>query len=244
MAGAPKETPRPDSASSDKVRARRLAREARTAYEAGNFERAEGLIRGAYALDPAPVLLYNLAEILDARGDTEGAQRTYRRYLQLVPNAPSRRRIERRIEVLQKLATPPPLPAAPPPSPRRRASAQPSARTAPPAATETAVEPEGPRVLPWVVVGIGALTVGAGGVLGFLAQDKEQQARDEPEQIAAENALSDGEDFALAANALYIGGGALVAGGLLWAILGGDADDPAPVGFTVTTNSIVAVGRF
>ena len=254
------QTPTATAEASDRDVARRLAKEAHQAYEAGEFERAEGLIRGAYALDPAPVLLYNLAEILDAKGDGQGARTTYRRYLELVPDEPARRRIERRIQVLENLDRPGQPPSdgegakpatAPPPSPKDvttpakdaplpRVSAEPSYMPT----QASAVESAPPRVLPWVVAGAGVIGLGAGGLLGFLAQDKEKQARETQDQISAQEQLSQGEDLATAANVLYISGGVLLAGGLAWAIFGGDEPEPSPVGVVVTTDSVVAVGRF
>ena len=217
----------------DRAKARKLAEEGRKAYEAGEFERAEGLIRSAYALDAAPILVYNLARILDAKGDVPGALQSYRQYLELDPDTTARARVERRMEVLDEITK------------AQSARVTPAVAPPPPAVTLKA-EPRGlsvRKVLPWVLVGTGVVALGTGGVLGFLAQDKENQARDEPVQQTAADVLSSGETLATAANALYVTGGVLVVGGIIWAWVDGDSE-PAPVGLMVVPGSVFAVGRF
>ncbi|MEL7370815.1 MAG: hypothetical protein AAFN74_17980, partial [Myxococcota bacterium] len=222
-------------------RARQLAKEARDAYQAGRFEQAEGLIRGAYALDPAPPLLYNLATILDAKGDRRAALNAYRQFLRRVPNAKSRRRIERRIKVLKDVLISQAAPPARSPAPVV-AQPAPVQSVETPRLTEKTTEGSTSRVLPWVVVSTGVLGLGAGITLGLLAQGKESDARDAEEQVEAAGLLSDAESFATGANILYAAGGAVLAGGLLWVLLGGE-DEP-DVSAVVTPDFVGAVGRF
>ncbi|MEM7676690.1 MAG: hypothetical protein AAF449_11875 [Myxococcota bacterium] len=218
-------------------RARQLAREARKAYDGGRFERAEGLIRGAYALDPAPALLYNLAAILDAKGDAQGALQAYQQFLRQKPAASGRRRIERRIEVLKRAlkATPAPVkPAVSPPPPN------PAAVVSSP--TEVQPPERSTRILPWITAGTGALGVGAGVVLGVMAQSKQNDARNADEQLVAARALSDAESLATTANILYAAGGAVLVGGLIWGLLGGEAEPK--VSAVIAPDFVGAVGRF
>ena len=52
-----------------------LFRESAEAYRAGEFARAVELLEQAYAIEPAPVLQYNLARALEGMGDLDGAIR-------------------------------------------------------------------------------------------------------------------------------------------------------------------------
>ena len=228
--------PRP-AASKDQKRARALGKEAHKAYQGGDFVRAEALVRGAYALDPAPVLVYNLAEILDAKGDVEGARDAYKRYLTLVPQAKARLRILKRIEVLEEdlrrraslEAQIPPLPAPPP--------------TSVPDLAKRAPAPGRTRIWPWVTLSTGAVAVGTGAVFGVFAQSQQNEARDAREQLDAARSLDRAETFATTANVLYIVGGVVMAAGLSGFLFGGD-DEPPIVGAVVAPDLIGAVGRF
>ncbi|MEO1336134.1 MAG: hypothetical protein AAFV29_10845, partial [Myxococcota bacterium] len=159
-----------------------------------------------------------------------------------VPNAKSRRRIERRIKVLKDVLKSQAAPSARPPAPVLAQPAPPPVQSVEtPRLTEKTAEGS-TRVLPWVVVSTGVLGLGAGITLGLLAQGKESDARDAEEQVEAAGLLSDAESFATSANILYAAGGAVLAGGVLWVLLGGE-DEP-DVSAVVTPDFVGAVGRF
>lgn len=229
--GAQSHPPSNTASGEDRERAKRLAEEGRRAYEAGELERAEGLIRGAYTLDASPILVYNLGRILDAKGDTQGARTTYLRYLELDPATRARARIERRIKVLDELISKEET-RPPPPEPPPISTVQ-----GPPRASD------GTHVLPWIMVGTGAAAIGAGAVVGFLARDKANQARDERVQLTAEERLSEGETLATVANVLYVAGGVLAAGGVVWALLAGRSEPPA-MGVVITPEMLSLMGHF
>lgn len=72
-------------------------------YELGQYDEAIASFERAYALDPAPILLFNIAQAHRRRGDAGLALRYYRRYLDAAPaGAPDRRDAERRVRELEQ----------------------------------------------------------------------------------------------------------------------------------------------
>lgn len=135
------------STPAERKQAQKIAAEATRAFKAGDFEHAAKLVRDAYALDPAPTLLYNLARALEAADDEEGAVEAYERYLREDPDSENRGAVEQRIETLkaklreeavaQQPATPAPTPKPTPPPPRDTGAAS------------------SPGVMPFVLMGAG-----------------------------------------------------------------------------------------
>ena len=76
------------AAAGDKERARALHDEGLRAYEAGEYGRAITAYRKAYALVPAPGILFNLAQAYRLRGDCRRANRAYRTFLHAAPSSP------------------------------------------------------------------------------------------------------------------------------------------------------------
>jgi hypothetical protein len=72
-----------------------------TAYGLGHFDRAIDSFTKAYELDPAPVLLYNIAQSHWKKGNPEQAIVFYRRYLEADPQAENRTRVKTRIRELE-----------------------------------------------------------------------------------------------------------------------------------------------
>jgi len=114
------------------ARNRTPADEAKEQYERGivayNLERFDDAIAAftrAYELDPAPTLLFNIAQSRWKKGENERALFYYRRYLEADPGAENRATVEARIRELEAarrapVAAPPApvpvvAPAAPPP---------------------------------------------------------------------------------------------------------------------------------
>jgi hypothetical protein len=89
-----------------------------TAYELGHYDRAIDAFSKAYELDPAPVLLYNIAQAHWKKNNPEQAISFYRRYLEADPQAQNRARIKTRIHELetQLKQNPRPMPAIEPAS--------------------------------------------------------------------------------------------------------------------------------
>lgn len=70
------------------VQARELAKEADRLYSANKYLEAAQLLKEAYAADPNPILLYNLARAYDQAGELDVAQESYLKFVGL-PEAPS-----------------------------------------------------------------------------------------------------------------------------------------------------------
>lgn len=251
-------------------RAIRLFKRSQSAYEEGRFQDAADLLEKAYALDPNPTLLFNLARAKEGAGDWEGTIETYRRYLEADPKAKDRAAIERRIknieaqleqrraleqkaeeerkrreaverqaeeerqrrEALEKerrAKPPPPPPPAPPPPVK--------------------MEPRAVSPWPWIILGVGALGVGAGGVLGAMAADKHTLAVDEPVQTTAKELDDRAQGFALGANIAFAAGGAVALAGLVWGIvdvatLGEKTKPDVVVGPSAERAGVVITGTF
>jgi hypothetical protein len=112
-----------------------------TAYGLGHYDRAVQAFTEAYQVDPAPILLYNIAQAHWKQGDRERAVTSYRRYLQADPGARNRAQIRSRIRALEAdlKKNPSPPPAAPEPAP-------PAVAAEPPAPVPG---PSSPSAGPW-----------------------------------------------------------------------------------------------
>jgi tetratricopeptide (TPR) repeat protein len=92
--------PAPASTEADRARARALHDEGMAFYEAEDWASATERFAAAYALDPAPALLYNLARAAEESGDADAALGHYRTYLDTFAEAPDRGEVERRLRIL------------------------------------------------------------------------------------------------------------------------------------------------
>jgi hypothetical protein len=72
-------------------------------YNLGHFADAIIEFEKAYELDPAPILLFNIAQAHRQNGDNERAAFFYRRYLEQAPDAENRADVEKRIKDLESV---------------------------------------------------------------------------------------------------------------------------------------------
>jgi tetratricopeptide (TPR) repeat protein len=86
------------------------------AYNLERFDDAIAAFTRAYELDPAAILLYNIAQARWKKGENDRALFYYRRYLEADPNAENRAAVEARIKELERPRPSPPV-AAPSPAP-------------------------------------------------------------------------------------------------------------------------------
>jgi tetratricopeptide (TPR) repeat protein len=112
--------------------AREAFDEAERLYQLGRFEEAITSYEKAYALDPQPAFLYNIAlahrrqyEIDDKPEHLRRARELYRNYLRLEPNTPLRAAIEKIIEDLGAKLKEEPAPPPPAPPPKLKARPEP-----------------------------------------------------------------------------------------------------------------------
>jgi tetratricopeptide (TPR) repeat protein len=224
-----------------------LATRAREAYVAGAFRQAVDLYKQAYEQRQDPTILFNLArcyEALGGRADLSAAIDAYAGYLAATPSAPDRAAIERRVEVLQQqirtmdesaaaaaaasasaAATEPPAPVAPDP----REAPPPDAR------------PRAVARLPWLVAGVGALGLGAGGAFALLARQRHGEAVDEPSASKAHEHEDASRSLATGANVGFVAGGLLTAVGVTWGLWDLWGRGPSPAGTADRSAAAVSV---
>jgi tetratricopeptide (TPR) repeat protein len=143
-------------------------------YNLGHFQEAIPEFEKAYDADPAPILLFNIAQSHRQNGNKERALFFYRRYLEQEPNAAKRADVEQRMkELAQSLeqeneqkqkppteVTPPPPTPTPPQTAPQPTSAAPTAQ--PPVVVAGPAAPSG--VTPWrMAVALGPAFVGFSG---------------------------------------------------------------------------------
>jgi tetratricopeptide (TPR) repeat protein len=72
-------------------------------YNLGHFAESISEFEKAYEQDPAPILLFNIAQAHRQSGNNERAAFFYRRYLEQEPNAANRPEVEKRIKDLESV---------------------------------------------------------------------------------------------------------------------------------------------
>ena len=85
--------------------AARLARIGMRQYTRGSFGEAARAFRAAYAMDPKPLLLFNVGKCLQRQGMYPEAIDAYVEYLEARPQAPNREEVERSIRDLEEEAS-------------------------------------------------------------------------------------------------------------------------------------------
>ncbi len=134
-----------------------LARErhqaAVVAFDAGSYEAALDLFRGAYELSPRPQLLYNIGTTADRLRRNVEAVEAFEAYLEQAPDASNAESVRRRIEVLREEIA------------RQRALEEAAAAAAAPDVPDEASESRGGKRRRRVIGGvIGAVLVVGGGI--------------------------------------------------------------------------------
>jgi len=139
-------------------------------YNLGHFQEAIPEFEKAYDLDPAPILLFNIAQSHRQNGNKERALFFYRRYLEQEPNADKRADVEQRMkELAQSLQQEneqkqkPPTEVSPPPSVPGAPRTEPAPVAPPPPAVVTAPAPPAGEPSWQVSLGIGPAFVGFSG---------------------------------------------------------------------------------
>lgn len=205
----------------NRAHALELFDESDRAYKAGDFARAADLVRGAYALYPEPILLYNLGRALERTGDTRGAIEQYERYLDAAPTADDATDVRAKIASLRAAL----------PVDRPVVVAAPAPRV---------IVKEAPRhrpVVPMSAMVVGLASVGTGIGFGLASTHLHDQAVREPVQLDARRDLDRAQRDATVANILYVGGGALAIGGAVWTYFAVRHHDGGPM-VTVSPQTI------
>jgi tetratricopeptide (TPR) repeat protein len=209
----------------DAERAKDLFEQGSSAFHAGEFPRALELFREAYAIDPHPILMYNIARSEESLGNAKDAIRAFRKYLELAPEAEDRGAVEQRISTLAKqLAEKQALERQRDKARRDAAAERERAKRRP----ERKVSP-----VPWIVAGAGVALVATGGVLAFVAKQKHDDAEAEESSRSAEDADESSRSYARWANVSFVAGGALAIGGTVFGVLDLSASPQGSAGLGV-----------
>jgi len=140
------------------------------AFERKQYEQGLEAFEKAYALSPLPGFLYNLALGNRLLGRCAEAAELYRRYLAADPKAKNRKKVEARLEEMERCAEgqkPKPAPAPEPPdeAPAVLEPAPPPPPPPPVVVTEPEPAPKRSSPLPWISAALG---VAAGGTAAGL----------------------------------------------------------------------------
>lgn len=198
-----------DPAAAKKVE--QLSTQARERYGAGDFAGAIALFEQAYALEPVPNLLYNIAKCYEKMQDWKKAIEYYEKFVvspdvasDVRQSAMTRSKELREIVAAEDKLKEPKDPKDP------KDGKEVGDKTPPPPA-----EPD--RTVSYVVMGVGGALVLGGGVMGLLASG-EQSAFEDATTAADKRAARDsGENLALGADVLYgVGAAALITGVILF----------------------------
>ncbi|MCB9707740.1 MAG: hypothetical protein H6714_02965 [Myxococcales bacterium] len=222
-------------------------------YREGKFSAAAVLLRQAYELEPEPVLLYNMGRALESDGQLKAAADAFQEYLNTTKlNASERRAMEARIHALkQQVDTNARIKKERDEAQRRQREAETrllAERTRPVAPKEAdSISP-----WPWVIVGIGAAGLAAGGVFGILAAGKHKDAQNEPTQAKALELQDSANTLSSASVVMLVTGGIITVGGLTWGLVDiytqdGDADTPADgtkIALRIMPSSVCLLGTF
>jgi len=195
----------PDASPHD--RALQLFSEGKTAYKRGDLQTSIQDLEAAYELEPAPVLLYNLARAYEGLGELERAVSAYERFLTAQPNAEDRGAIETRLATLKRQV-------------EERAQRQAPSSREPEPAPPPVIVLRSPTIAPIFVLATGATGLLLGGIFGGLALSENHTQNDPATpQVNVKSAHERAGSFAIASDVGFVAGGALVAAGAVWLIL-------------------------
>lgn len=215
-----------DKPASPKAQAAALYQESVVSYRKGDFATTVDLLKRAYALDPEPVLLYNLARAYEGLGDIDAAIDTYTKYLAADPQAKDRGAIEQRLTTLRRERDE--RIALQKQNETERARAEEARRQA--AAKKNEPPPPAPKsrsAAPYLVGGVGVAGIGTGVVFFLMASSQHSNAESEPIQQIAEQDQNRAKTYSTASTVAFIAGGALLAIGATWWILDTPKNPPS-----------------
>lgn len=200
------------------ARAMALNEEGAALYAARDYRRAVEKFIQAHAVDEDPNLLFNIASCYEKLGDADAAIEKYRDFLAAPAADPEgRQRAEKAIEALSHG----PAEAGPARSkPADAAVKAPREPQAPPTPVVLQVRPDGPRLLPWLAFGGGAVLGVAGATFYLLGANDHAEVTGSPgygdRSVAASMTLAQAEHLVRNGKTKkWIGGTSLVLGGAL-----------------------------
>ncbi len=249
----------------------KLFEDAAVHYREGRFAVAAELLQEAYNLHPEPVLLYNLGRARESNGDAERAIEAYTQYLagdnvqgqsgvearitRLREQLDLQRELERLRSANATKETVDNVRAAAKTEQNDEGGVVVRRTTSDPGVTNPSVaipkDEASPARAPWVVIGVGALVLVAGGTAGLLARSEVASAKGERIQAEAFSKEQRARDLGLVANISFGAGSAILLGGIIWALVERNSGSSAELansgrGPTISLgpNSVALIGRF
>ncbi len=186
-------------------------------YSQEDYVGAAQAYQAAYNLKPNPNLLYNIARIYEKAGKFEDAIAYYEKFakqpdikLDARKDAIERLKALREVVALDK-----------PPEPDPKDEPKDTTPTEPEKIVEATPDPEPEPVgetnyTPAIItLGAGVLALGGGGAMGALAANAASEAEDATSLADFQTAAQNGSTYALAADGLFVLGGALTVTGVI-----------------------------
>jgi hypothetical protein len=153
--------------------AQELVKQGAAQYQEGDYARAAATLQQAYALKPAPRLLFNIARALEKAGNSSDSLTYYERYLESGETESDLvRKSQDAVDRLRPSVSEP-TPAPPPPAPVSSPPPPPSpshvTSKPPPQPRDGLPDEEPSHTLSWVLIGGGAAVAAAGVGVGIWA---------------------------------------------------------------------------
>jgi tetratricopeptide (TPR) repeat protein len=201
-------------------------------FQKQHYDEAIKAFRAAYAMKPEPEILYNIARVYERSGQIEEALQSYRDFL-AAPGTTAALRAKAQENVnalnhekaLREQSNAPQPPTGPASAPRGAGEGR----------VETSVQEPRPPTGAYVLMGAGVVGIGAGIILGVVAQGNKNDFDKATTVTDKQSAKDSGQRNAAIADVCYgVGIGAAIAG-TVWYLLSGDksgspaASSPAPV---------------
>lgn len=248
---------------SNKAKADAAYAEGQKSYAAGDYASAAQKFEAAYALDPDPAYLFNIAQAYRLGNACAKAATAYRTFLAEVPDAPNAAKVKQFIEQSDDCAktqtpVPPPVDEARPPPARTDLVPPPSPPPSPPPPTGRPGRAQ--RLAGVVVGGFGAAGLGVAVYFTVKASDYTRQREHlcsqeiadtgtcawTTERDTREDELNDkGERAQLAARIAWTVGGAAVLGGVaLYLLAPSAAAEGSAMTIVPSQGGAMAVGTF
>ncbi|UJR85691.1 tetratricopeptide repeat protein [Sandaracinus amylolyticus] len=213
--------------------ARRHFRLGQAHYENGSFLEAAREFEQAYQLSQRPQLLYNVYVAYRDAGDLVRSRDALREYLTRVPDAENAAMLRARLESLDRMVeqqgtTATPAETTPTETtPSETTPAETPAETTPVESAPSTPPPSsgGLSPFPFVVAGVGAAMMIGGAITGAMALSSQDTLdstcpdRACPPGYDFESEANDGRTLALTTDVLLIGGGVVLAGGIVWLVI-------------------------
>ncbi len=209
------------------------------AYNNGQFEAALDGFQRVYDATHNPEVLYDAAMTLDRLRRDADALAAYEEYLRLRPDADDVASVQARIRLLRTAIAahqqaPPPLPQETPHDPGTGAT--PAQVPRDPGASA------GPGPLPWILVGTGAAAVVTGGIFVGLSLSDKSTVESGTRWSDIHGAYDRVPTFSTVGFIALAVGGAMVVGGLTWAIVGASGENEVSV--SALPSGVVVRGTF